>query len=60
MVKKHSDQLKVRYTSDEDDSDNDGTVQKSSSEDQFSQHHPGDGVVSEKICCPVRLTSTAE
>ena len=30
VVKKHSDQLKVRYTSDEDDSDNDGTVQKSS------------------------------
>ena len=48
VVKKHSDQLKVRYTSDEDDSDNDGTVQKSSSEDQFGQQHSGDGVVGEK------------
>ena len=48
VVKKHSDQLKVRYTSDEDDSDNDGTVQKSSSEDQFGQQHSGDWVVGEK------------
>ena len=48
VVKKHSDQLKVRYTSDEDDSDNDGTVQKSSSEDHFGQQYSGEGVVSEQ------------